>query len=146
MIRQGVIADLPDITRIRTSVSENHLSVTQMAEIGITHETLAARMADGGLGCWVATAGGTTVGFAMADTQSGEVFALFVDPAHEGRGYGSALLSACEAWIGLSGHAFGRLTTGRETRAFAFYLRRGWQLTGETAGHFAEDAVLEKPL
>lgn len=146
MIRSGQIADLATITRIRTSVTENHLSVEQMAEIGITHESIAADMTDGSLACWVAVEGGEIVGFSLADRRDGNVFGLFMDAAHEGRGHGSALLSACEAWLRQHGHAEARLTTGRATRAFAFYLRRGWQETGETDGHFAEDAVLRKPL
>ena len=66
MIREGAIADLPEITRIRTSVAENHLSVEQMAEIGITHDSIAAEMAAGDLGCWVAVDGAAITGFAMA--------------------------------------------------------------------------------
>jgi GNAT superfamily N-acetyltransferase len=146
MIREGAIADLPEITRIRTSVAENHLSVEQMAEIGITHDSIAAEMAAGDLGCWVAVDGAAITGFAMADRRDGSIFALFMDAAHEGKGHGSALLTACEDWLQNKGHAEACLTTGRDTRAFAFYLRRGWRETNETAGHFAEDAVLRKTL
>jgi GNAT superfamily N-acetyltransferase len=146
MIRPGQIADLHAITRIRTSVSENHLSVAQMAEIGITHDSIAAEMAEGQLGCWVALEGGEIAGFAMADRRDGSVFALFMDAAHEGKGHGSALLATCEAWLPQQGHAEAHLTTGRDTKALSFYLRRGWRETAEVAGHFAEDAVLRKPL
>lgn len=146
MIRPGQIADLPDITRIRTSVRENHLSVEQMAAIGITHESIAAEMREGHLGCWVALDGGALVGFSMADRRDGNLFALFMDAAHEGKGHGSALLAAGEEWLGAAGHAQVRLSTGRDTRAFAFYLRRGWRETGETDGFFAKDPVLVKSL
>ena len=146
MIRPGRVSDLPEITRIRISVRENHLSVEQMAELGITHASIATRMAAGDLGCWVAENNATLAGFSMADRTGGEVFALFVDPAHEGKGHGSALLQACEDWLKQEGFAAARLNTARGTRAHAFYLRRGWRETGETAGHFAEDAVLAKPL
>ena len=146
MIRQGQIADLPAITRIRTSVTENHLSIEQMAEIGITHDSVAAEMAEGSLACWVALEEGEVVGFSLADRRDGSVFGLFMDAAHEGKGHGSALLAACEAWLRQQGHAKARLTTGRDTRALGFYLRRGWQETTETGGHFAEDAVLAKQL
>jgi len=146
MIRAGQIADLPAITRIRTSVTENHLSVEQMAEAGITHGTIAAKMQDGHLGCWVALTGETIIGFSMADRRDGSIFALFMDAAHEGKGHGSALLAACEDFLRRAGHRQARLTTGPETRAFAFYLHRGWQVTDETDGHFAEDPVLVKQL
>lgn len=146
MIRPGQIADLPALTRIRTSVTENHLSAEQMAEIGITHDSLAADLRDGHLGCWVAVDGDTIVGFSMADRRDGSVFALFVDETHEGKGHGCALLAACERWLRQEGHREARLSTDRNARAFAFYLRRGWRDMGLTSGHFAEDPVLVKSL
>ncbi|MEI8180096.1 GNAT family N-acetyltransferase [Aestuariivirga sp.] len=146
MIRPGQIADLPAIMRIRTSVAENHLSVEQMVEIGITNDSIAAEMTDGDLGCWVAMDGGEITGFSMADRRDGSIFALFMDANHEGKGHGSALLAACEAWLKQRGHAEAHLTTGRDTKAFAFYRRRGWQETSKTAEHFAEDAVMVKSI
>lgn len=146
MIRAGHAGDLPRIMAIRTAVAENHLSVEQMAEIGITGQSIAQDMAAGDLGCWVAEDDGIVTGFSMADRRDGKIFALFMDAAYEGKGHGSALLAACEAWLKSAGHAEASLTTGRDTRAFAFYLRRGWRETGEVAGHFAEDAVLRKAL
>ena len=146
MIRRGQIADLPEITRIRTSVTENHLSIEQMAEIGITHDSIAADMDAGHLACWVAMEGSAIVGFSLADRRDGSVFGLFMDAAHELKGHGSALLDACETWLRQQGHAEARLTTGRDTKALAFYLRRGWTEAGETDEHFAEDAVLLKGL
>lgn len=146
MIRAGVIADLPEITRIRTSVTENHLSVEQMAELGITHDSIGAEMRAGDLGCWVALENGAVAGFSMADRRDASIFALFMDAAQEGKGHGTALLAACEAWLRQQGHVEASLTTERDSRAFRFYLRRGWRDTGETAGHIAEDAVLRKAL
>ncbi len=146
MIRPGRIEDLPAITRIRTTVAENHLSVAEMAELGITHGSIAADMNAGHLVCWVALEDDAIAGFSMADRRDGNVFALFMEAAHEGKGHGSALLAACEDWLKQNGHAEARLTTERNSRAFAFYLRRGWRETGEVAGQFAEDAVLAKTL
>ena len=146
MIRPGVFADFPEITRIRTAVTENHLSVEQMAEMGITHESIAAEMRAGHLSCWVATEGDVITGFSMADRRDASIFALFMDAAHEGKGHGTALLAACEDWLRQHGHVEARLATERGSRAFRFYLRRGWQDAGNTAGHFAEDALLVKAL
>ena len=146
MIRPGTIADLPAIMRIRTSVTENHLSVEQMTEIGITIDSSAEEMTAGDLGCWVVMDGASITGFSMADRRDGSIFALFMDATYEGKGHGSALLEACEAWLKQQGHAEARLTTGRDTAAFTFYRRRGWQETDEAAGHFAEDAVMKKQL
>jgi len=146
MIRPGRAEDLPAITRIRTAVRENHLSVEQMAELGITHQSIAADMNDGHLACWVAVAGGAIAGFSMADRRDASIFALFMDAAHEGKGHGSALLAACEDWLKRQGHAEARLTTERRSRAFAFYLRHGWRETEPVDGQPAEDAALVKTL
>lgn len=134
------------ITHVRTSVIENHLSVAQMAAIGITPDSVIADMTAGHLGCLVAEENGAIVGFSMADRRDGGLFALFVLPEQEGRGHGTALLAAAEQWLAARGITEAWLSTGPETRAFAFYLRHGWTATAETAGHFATDAVLRKRL
>ncbi len=63
MIREGRTADMSQITHVRTSVRENHLSVEQMAERGITLEGIVADLAAGHLGCWVAEDEGRVVAF-----------------------------------------------------------------------------------
>lgn len=146
MIRDGKASDMDDIVHVRTSVIENHLSVEQMASIGITPAKIIAEMEAGDLGCWVAEEGGRVVAFAMADRRDASIFALFVLPGHEGRGHGTALLQACEDWLSIQGHREATLSTGRGTRAHDLYQRRGWQLTGEISGHFAEDDVFRKTL
>lgn len=138
MIRAGQIADLAEITRIRTAVTDIHLSVEQMAEMGITHASIAAELNEGHLACWVAMDGDVIAGFSMADRRDGKIFALFMDAAHEGKGHGSALLSACEDWLKDQGHAEARLSTERDSRAFAFYSRRGWREVGSKPGGDAE--------
>lgn len=146
MIRDGRPADIDAIVHVRTHVIENHLSAEQLAEIGITPQSVLADMAAGHLGCWVGEADGAVVAFAMADRRDANIFALFVLPEHEGKGLGAALLVQCESWLKRHGHTIARLDTGRDTKAYAFYLRRGWRATGETAGHFAVDDVLIKVL
>jgi GNAT superfamily N-acetyltransferase len=146
MIRPGRAADMADITHVRTSVIENHLSVAQMAELGITPGSIIAEMESGDLGCWVAEDAGRVIAFSIADRRDGSIFALFVLPAHEGKGHGTRLLDACERWLMDQGHRSATLSTGRGTKAHGFYLRRGWQMTSEIAGHFAEDDVFRKEL
>jgi GNAT superfamily N-acetyltransferase len=146
MIREGRPSDMDDVVRIRTSVRENHLSVEQMAAIGITPQSILADVVAGHLGFWVAEENGQVVDFSMADRRDAEIFALFMDSAHEGQGHGTALLAACETWLRQHGHAEARLGTGGGTKAHAFYLRRGWRLTDEKSGHFAEDDVLRKAI
>lgn len=146
MIRTAQISDLEQITLIRTGVAENHLSVAQLASLGITNETIAADMTSGAVGAWVAEMNGRVVAFAMTDRRDGSLFALFVQPGCEGRGLGSALLAACEDDLRGRGFAIATLATGPETRAYRFYMARGWTPTGEMAGSFAVDAVLSKAL
>jgi hypothetical protein len=73
MIRPGRVSDLPEITRIRTSVKEDHVSVAQMAAIGISEISLADWLATGGLCCWVAEDSGWLLdkGHAMARLATG---------------------------------------------------------------------------
>jgi GNAT superfamily N-acetyltransferase len=79
---------------------------------------------------WVWDDGGKIVGFSAADTRDGSVWALFVDPAHEGRGIGRALLArVCTALRG-AGHHVARLGTAPGTRAERFYRRDGWTAEG----------------
>ena len=146
MIRAGQVADLPALTRIRTAVTENHLSVEGMAALGITHQSIAAELNDGHLACWVAMEGDAIAGFSMADRRDGSIFALFMDAAHEGKGHGSALLLACEHWLKRQGHAEARLSTERHSRAFAFYRRRGWREAAAEPGQPQDDAALVKRL
>lgn len=146
MIREGRASDMPAITHVRTSVIENHLSVAQMKELGITPEGVIAEMTAGDLGCWVAEELDQVIGFSMADRRDGSIFALFVLPVHEGKGHGTALLAACEAWLKSQGHRSATLNTEPGTRAYGFYGRRGWRVTGEASARFAEDAVLTKSL
>jgi GNAT superfamily N-acetyltransferase len=146
MIRPGRASDMPDIVRVRTSVTENHLSVEQMAAMGITPDSVLADIACGNLGCWVGEDAGRVVAFAMADQRDGSIFALFVLPEHEGKGHGTRLLAACEDWLRSRGHAVATLSTGQGTNAYDFYQCRGWQATGEISGHFADDHVFRKTL
>ena len=66
----------------------------------------------------------------MVDRRDGSIFALFVLPEFEGRGYGTALLVACENDLAARGIADAWLSTGSGTKAAAFYARHGWTPTG----------------
>lgn len=126
MIRKAKPEDLPAITQVRISVAENHLSVAQMAERGITPEKVIAEITAGDLGAWVAEEDGELVAFAMADRRDASIFALFTRPGREGRGYGSRLLIEAEAWLAAQGHREFWLSTARGSRAEKFYARKGW--------------------
>jgi len=60
------------------------------------------------------------------------IWALFVDPAHEGCGIGQALILAACRSIAAAGHRIAKLSTEPGTRAERFYLRNGWLPGGYT--------------
>jgi GNAT superfamily N-acetyltransferase len=71
------------------------------------------------------------VGFSAADARNGNIFGLFIEEGHEGRGIGRALFErACDALVE-AGCPRMWLTTWPGTRAERFYREAGWQVTGE---------------
>jgi len=127
-IRRARPDDQPRIHAIRMGVTENVL--TEPSKVS---EAEVAWYRERGI-FLVAEDGGEVVGFACANPLSGLVWALFVDPAHEGRGHGRALLD--EALLGLraAGHAQAHLNTSAGTRAERFYRRHGWRDMGYELG------------
>ena len=128
IFREAIGADMPGIARVRFSVIENVFTPEQLAQRGITNETIAASFLADCKG-WVALRGDEIVGFAIADRASASIFALFVLPALEGQGIGSRLLELAVAWLRENGVACVSLTTGPETRPLGFYEKRGWKRT-----------------
>jgi GNAT superfamily N-acetyltransferase len=132
-VREALGADMPGITRVRTSVVENLLTREQLAARGITEASIAASFLAESKG-WVAARSGEVVAFSIADRASNSIFALFVLPQWEGRGLGSRLLELALDWLWANGADRVWLTTGPETKAAQFYERRGWVATGTAPG------------
>ncbi|WP_291653140.1 GNAT family N-acetyltransferase [Bosea sp. (in: a-proteobacteria)] len=124
LIRRAVAADQPRIFAIRMGVRENILSDPSK----VTDEDVAWYR-DNAI-FLVAENAGEIVGFACANHQTGLIWALFVDPAREGRGHGRALLDAALAGLRAAGHAQAWLETGAGTRAERFYREHGWRDMG----------------
>jgi GNAT superfamily N-acetyltransferase len=132
IVREATAADLPGISRVRTSVVENLLTREQLERRGITEASIAASFLADSKG-WVALSGDEVVAFTIADRASRSIFALFVLPQFEGRGFGSRLLDLALDWLWANGADLVWLTTGPGTRAARFYGHRGWVATGTTA-------------
>ena len=107
--------------RIRLAVTENRLT-----SLDVTEAHYARAIEETGRG-FVAEAAGSIVGFAVGNAQTGDIWALFVDPAHEGQGHGRRLHDALVAWLFSRGLDRLWLTTDPDTRARRFYERAGWQ-------------------
>lgn len=139
-IRAARAADVRGIFHVRTSVTENHLSMAELACLGITQASVAAMIAESRC-AWVAEdARAMIVGFSMIDIEEGALFAAFVLPSWEGLGIGRRLVALAEEGLSRR-HAVGWLETGKETRAAGFYRRLGWE---ERCGAGMGDSRLEK--
>ncbi len=123
-IRLALQSDLPDIFFVRTSVRENHLSVEQLSQMGITQQAVSDMLSASPC-AWVAEVDGRVVGFSMIDIEEASLFAAFVLPSHEGRGLGRELVLAAEERL-FELHSEIWLETGRHTRAAGFYRSLGW--------------------
>lgn len=125
-LRRAFAADVPAMQRVRMAVRENRLISTV-----ITDADYRQAIAHSGRG-WVIEVGGQVVGFAVGNRITGNIWALFVDPDHEGRGYGRTLHDEMVAWLWSQGLGKLWLTTESGTRAEHFYLRAGWTPVGTT--------------
>ncbi|MBH3466223.1 GNAT family N-acetyltransferase [Pseudomonas carnis] len=124
-IRLADQADINAIFDIRTSVQENHLSHDQLAEMGITPETIRQAILEAPC-AWIAEVDDVPVGFSMADVEDGCVFAAFVLPEFEGHGLGRSLMDRAEAFL-FQHHQTIWLETAEASRASGFYRNLGWQ-------------------
>lgn len=124
-IRLATLEDIPDMHRVRMSVRENRLRDPAT----VTLASYPQMLAEHGRG-WVCEVNDGLAGFAVVDLRYANVWALFVDPAHEGYGVGRALHDAMADWFFASGRERLWLTTEPATRAQRFYERAGWRYTG----------------
>ena len=123
-IREATHADIAPMHRIRLDVRENRLSDPSW----LTPQVYARYLADADAGnTWVAEVDGAIAGFSVGRVAEADIWALFVDPAHEGRGIGRALLEVATRWLFARGVAAIALTTTPATRADRFYATAGWQ-------------------
>jgi len=123
--RQADPDDIGPIFDVRTCVRENRLDHAQLRDLGITEQSVASSLADDHR-AWVAEIDHMVVGFSMASSSDGRIFALFVRPEYEGLGIGSRLLDLALKWLRAIGISRAWLTTDLQSRAAVFYERQGW--------------------
>jgi GNAT superfamily N-acetyltransferase len=127
LVRDAQRADIAAMKLVRDHVHENAL-----VGVSIDEPEYVRALFDDGRG-WVCEREGRIAGFACGRIPQRDVWGLFVDRAHEGRGIGSALMDRVEAWLFANGCAEIALTTERGTRAERLYRRRGWIAIGVAA-------------
>ena len=94
LIRKATRADIARIMEIRAGVRENRLRDPSR----VTVEDICWLVDNPGI--FVCEEAGMIVGFSAADPRNGNIVALFVEEAHEGRGIGRALFErACNVLI-----------------------------------------------
>ncbi len=127
VLRRACSADIPAMSAIRLSVTENVLSDPGRVTLQM-YEDYLDRDGRG----WVAEIDGEIAGFSYADHRDGSIWALFISPRHEGRGLGKDLLDLGVTWLFGQGHERITLGTTPGTRAERFYVAQGWtRLPGE---------------
>lgn len=126
------------MSRVRLSVLENRLRDPAR----VTPQMYEDFLEKDGCG-WVAQIDGIIVAFSYANRLDGSIWALFVDPGHEGKGLAKALLGMATAWLFDVGFAEITLDTGAGTRADLFYARQGW--TRGVAGNADVRYTLARP-
>lgn len=122
ILRQATHADIPAMSAIRLSVTENVLSDPSRVTLAMYQGYLDAD----GRG-WVAELDGEVAAFCYADRHAGAIWALFVRREYEGQGLAQGLLQLATRWLFALGHESICLRTGAGTRADRFYTRQGWQ-------------------
>lgn len=112
---------------VRLAVRENRLTTSAIRE---EHYIPAIETTGHG---WVIECDGTVVGFAVGNAETGNIWALFVHPDHEGKGYGKVLLGVMVNWLFEQGLKRLNLGTEPETRAQRFYETAGWKYVGKAS-------------
>lgn len=138
ILRQARRGDVAAIQRVRHSVRENRLVSRRISD-----EEVVRYLELLGRG-WVVEVDGEVVAFAIGDATIGNIWALFVDPRHEARGYGRRLHDTMLQWLWAQGLQHLWLSTEAGTRAERFYRAAGWRDAGTTP-HGELAFVLDRP-
>jgi GNAT superfamily N-acetyltransferase len=125
IFRTAVIADIKQIQVVRNAVKENTLSDPNL----VTDKDCETFLTKRGKG-WVCEVDNQIVGFAIADLEDDNVWALFVDPKFEKQGIGKKLHQLMLDWYFDQNKERIWLGTAPNTRAETFYRRSGWQEIG----------------
>ena len=105
---------------VRLAVRENRLTPS-----AITEEHYIPAIEPPGRG-WVIKKQGKVIAFAVGNSQTGNIWVLFVHPNHEGQGHGKSLQNVMVNWLFKQGLPRLHLETEPNTRAQSFYEATGW--------------------
>jgi GNAT superfamily N-acetyltransferase len=120
LFREAKIEDIRQIQIVRNSVKENTLSDPALVSDDDCAEFLTKR----GKG-WVCEINKQIVGFAIADLEENNIWALFLKPEFESKGIGTKLQKIMLDWYFSNGKENVWLGTAPDTRAETFYRNSG---------------------
>jgi GNAT superfamily N-acetyltransferase len=127
IFREAQINDIPQIQIVRHSVKENVLSNPALVTDKDCEEYITVR----GKG-WVCVIQNLIVGFAIADLQDHNIWALFIRPEYERKGIGKKLHELMLDWYFDQTEKTAWLGTAPDSRAELFYRTAGWKDVGRT--------------
>jgi GNAT superfamily N-acetyltransferase len=125
LFREAQISDIKQIQVVRNSVKENMLSDPALVPDSDVEDFITRR----GKG-WVCEIDGQIVGFAIADLQDNNIWALFLHPDHEAKGIGKQLHRLMMDWYFSQTNKTVWLGTAPNSRAEKFYRMQGWKEVG----------------
>lgn len=125
IFREAKMDDIKQIQIVRNSVKENTLSNPDL----VSDKDCEVFLFERGKG-WVCEIENQIVGFAIADLQENNIWALFLKPEFEGKGIGSKLQTLMLDWYFSKGKEQVWLGTSPNTRAEKFYTKSGWIRNG----------------
>lgn len=125
IFREAVLSDIPQMQRVRNSVTENTLSDPAL----VSDEEVADYITHRGNG-WICEINNNIVGFAIVDLEDHNVWALFIQPGFDKKGIGRKLHDDMINWYFNHTNKTIWLGTSPGTRAEGFYSKAGWKETG----------------
>jgi len=123
--REALPEDVPQIQEVRNSVRENMLSDPSLVTDADCIDYITRR----GKG-WVCEDEGRILGFAIADLDGHNIWALFLRPEAEQKGIGKTLHRLMMHWYFSNTTETVWLSTAPHSRAEGFYRRMGWEEVG----------------
>jgi len=144
-IREINKLDIEEILTVRTSTIENHFSLVDLADIGITKRSVSHWL-DGSINGWVCEVSGRIVGFVMGDSKTAEILVIALLPEFERLGIGQQLMAKVQNWLWSFGHGSLWLWSNPDTsvRAHGFYRKLGWRPKGERSGNNEKLELIKK--
>jgi GNAT superfamily N-acetyltransferase len=135
-IREIEKSDIKDILNIRVSTKENHFSMDDLAEVGVTPQSVSEWL-DGSIKGWICEISGKPVGFTLGDGATAEMLVIAIYPGYEKLGIGKKLMIQIQDWLWSFGHKELWLWSNPDStvRAHGFYRKLGWEPTGEINGN-----------